>query len=213
MKFSWSLVAAAGLAFNASGAALASTTAPVLAARPSPTGGALPSGETQLASGAVAYRPPSAVSTSLPLIILLHGAGGYPPGFLQSMEPIAKKRGVLLLAPHSLGVTWDLVENMEHGEEPWGGPDARRLDQALSDLFKRSAVDPAHIILLGFSDGATEALSLGLANPKLFTAIVALSPGMYASPRRVDRRQRIFIAHGRSDHVLPFASSNDIADQ
>ena len=35
---------------------------------------------------------------------------------------------------------------------------------------------------------------------------------MMAPQWRVDRRQRIFIAHGRSDTVLPFAGTEDIAE-
>ena len=118
----------------------------------------------------------------------------------------------MLVAPQSLDQTWDLVQNMQTGDEPWRGLDAHRLDQSLADLFSRSAVDPSHVVLLGFSDGASYALSLGLANPKLFTAVIALSPGMVAPLRRLDGQQLVFIAHGRSDHVLPFDATRDIAD-
>ncbi|HUP66976.1 MAG TPA: dienelactone hydrolase family protein [Sphingomicrobium sp.] len=186
-------------------------TAPLLRARPSPTGPALAAGETALANGAVAYHPVKAAGP-LPLLVILHGAGGYPQGFLQKMEPLADKIGVILLAPHSSGRTWDLVENMQTGDQPWTGPDARRLDQALADLFKKSSVDPSHVVLLGFSDGASYALSLGLSNPKLFTAVIALSPGMLAPLSRADHHQRIYIAHGQSDHVLPFVATRDIVD-
>jgi predicted esterase len=47
---------------------------------------------------------------------------------------------------------------------------------------------------------------------KLFTAVIALSPGMVAPLRRLDHEQRLFIAHGRSDDVLPFDGTRDIAD-
>ena len=186
--------------------------APLLRARPSPTGPVLAAGEISLANGAVAYRPAKPAAGPLPLLILLHGAGGYPQGFLQKMEPLADKLGVMLVAPHSLDRTWDLIQNMQTEEQPWHGVDARRLDQSLADLFKRSAVDPAHVVLLGFSDGASYALSLGLSNPKLFTAVIALSPGMVAPLKGLDHGQQVFIAHGRSDHVLPFVGTRDIAD-
>ena len=185
---------------------------PLLRARPSATGPVLAAGETTLANGAVAYRPAQAPAGPLPLLIILHGASGYPQGFLQKMEPLADKLGVILIAPHSLDRTWDLIENMRTEDQPWQGLDAHRLDQSLGDLFKRSAVDPSHVVLLGFSDGASYALSLGLANPKLFTTVIALSPGMLAPLGRFDHEQRVFIAHGRSDHVLPFVATRDIAD-
>ena len=208
------LAALLGLVLGASALADTPTTihAPLLKARPSAAGPLLSAGETPLVNRAVAYRPGSAAAGPLPLIVLLHGAGGYPPGFLQKMEPVADRLGVILLAPHSVGQTWDLVANMEVGDEPWRGPDARRIDQALADLFGRTAVDPSRVVLLGFSDGASYALSLGLSNPRLFTAVIALSPGMLAEPARVNPAQRIFIAHGRQDPVLPFAATSDVAD-
>ena len=186
--------------------------APPLRARPSLTAPALAPGETSLANGAVAYRPAQARAGPLPLLILLHGAGGYPQGFLQKMEPLADKLGVILVAPRSVGRTWDLIENLQTDDPPWQGGDANRLDRSLEDLFGRTAVDPQHVVLLGFSDGASYALSLGLSNPKLFTSVIALSPGMIAPLTRIDHRQLVFIAHGRSDHVLPFDETKDIAD-
>jgi phospholipase/carboxylesterase len=101
---------------------------------------------------------------------------------------------------------------MAGGDEPWRGADAHRIDQSLADLFGRAAIDPSRVALLGFSDGASYGLSLGVSNPQLFTTVIALSPGMLAPPQRIDRKQRVFIAHGRQDPVLSFAASRDIAD-
>ena len=212
-KLAFALAIASALASPAlAGPPMSGPRAPLLKARPAATTATLASGETQLANGAVAYRPSAAPAGPLPLLILLHGAGGYPQGFLQKMEPVADRLGVILVAPHSADPTWDLIENMQLGEDPWHGPDAHRLDQSLTDLFERTAVDPSHVVLLGFSDGASYALSLGVSNARLFTAVIALSPGMLAPQRRVDRAQKIFIAHGRADRVLPFDASRDIAD-
>lgn len=210
-------LAAAGVLFFVASSAIAGPPmsgppAPQLKARPSATGPALAAGETTLVNGAVAYRPAAAPVRPLPLLVLLHGAGGYPQGFLQKMEPVADRLGIILLAPHSSGPTWDLIENLQMDEEPWHGADARRLDQSLGDLFNKAAVDPSHVVLLGFSDGASYALSLGLSNAKLFTGVVALSPGMLAPQHRIDRAQQVLIAHGRSDGVLSFENAKDIAE-
>jgi predicted esterase len=35
---------------------------------------------------------------------------------------------------------------------------------------------------------------------------------MVAPLTRIDHHQQVFIAHGRTDHVLPFAATRDIAD-
>jgi len=201
----------AALALGGAGPPMNGPAAPLLKARPSASAPALRPGESWAANGMRVYRP-SAPTGPLPLVVLLHGAGGYPPNFLQSMKPVADRLGVILAQPHSAGRTWDLIQNMQMGSEPWHGPDAHRLDQSLADLFSHAAVDPSRVILLGFSDGASYGLSLGTANPKLFTTVIALSPGGFAPPDRIDRAQRIFIAHGRGDSVLPFAATKGIAD-
>ena len=205
------LTVLAALALGGAGPPMNGPPAPLLKARPSAAGPELRAGESWVANGARVYRPSNAKGP-LPLVVLLHGAGGYPPNFLQSMKPVADRLGVILIQPHSSGRTWDLLLNMQMGAEPWHGPDARRLDQSLTDLFSQAAVDPSRVVLLGFSDGATYALSLGTANPKLFTTVVALSPGGFAAPDRIDRAQKIFIAHGKADAVLPFAQTKQIAD-
>jgi len=190
--------------------AAAQTTAPRLAAHPAATVTGLKVGETPLANGAVAYLPAKLLAGPAPLLILLHGASGYPIGFLQGMEPIADKRGLILLYPNSLGPTWDFIQNLAADRDPWRDhTDADRLNESLDDLFSRAAIDPARVVLLGFSDGASYGLSLGLANPQLFTAVVGLSPGMFVPPGGIDRHQRVFVAHGRGDHILSFQNTSD----
>jgi predicted esterase len=57
----------------------------------------------------------------------------------------------------------------------------------------------------GFSDGASYALSLGVANGDLFTHIIAFSPGFLAPASR-NGQPRIFVSHGVKDGVLPIDS-------
>jgi predicted esterase len=71
-------------------------------------------------------------------------------------------------------------------------------------------MDSKRVVLLGFSDGASHALSFGLARPKTFRAILAMSPGYAFAPRRPDPTQSIFIAHGRRDTVLPAANVREM---
>lgn len=190
--------------------AVAQATAPRLTAHATVGATSLRVGETALANGAIAYRPASASAGPAPVVVLLHGASGYPLNFLQVMEKVADRRGLILLYPHSRGQTWDFIQNLAAERDPWRDHlDADRLDQSLADLFARTAIDPARVVLLGFSDGASYGLSLGLANPQLFTTVVALSPGMFVPPNAIDHRQRVFIAHGRSDHILSFQNTSD----
>lgn len=76
------------------------------------------------------------------------------------------------------------------------------LDAALHEVFASCAVDPERVSIEGFSDGASYALSLGLANGELFSNIVAFSPGFMA-PGPLQGRPAIFVSHGVADRVLP----------
>ena len=130
---------------------------------------------------------------ALPLIVMLHGAGGDAAGTLGLIEHAA--RGAILLLPESRGPTWDVIMGGY-------GPDVAFLDAALEQVFRRHPVDPRRIALAGFSDGASYALSLALGNGDLFTHALAFSPGFAAPPEPVGRPE-IFVSHGTQDDVLP----------
>ena len=100
-----------------------------------------------------------------PLALLFHGAGGVAEYGLSLLQGLADKANLLLLAPASRGPTWDIIQNDY-------GPDVALIDQALEHVFTRYAVDPTHLAIGGFSDGASYALSLGLTNGDPFTHII-----------------------------------------
>jgi phospholipase/carboxylesterase len=140
--------------------------------------------------------PPPSDGAPLPLIVGLHGAGGEASQTVALFGPVAVERGFVLLAPDSRGRTWDVMMRRPIG------PDVAFLDQALDHLFDRVRINPDRIVVAGFSDGASYALTLGLANGDLFRRIVALSPGYAAPPRHVGLPE-VFVSHGTDDDVLP----------
>jgi predicted esterase len=160
-----------------------------LQARPGATALAVTPGTRELGSGALLHVPQT--DGPWPLVVLFHGAGSTARAGLGLLE--APK--AVLLAPQSAGSTWDQIER-------GFGPDVTRLDGALRSVFATCSIDPARIVFGGFSDGASYALSLGLANGDLVTHIVAFSPGFVAAPEP-DGRPRIFVTHGIADTVLP----------
>lgn len=130
----------------------------------------------------------------LPLVLLLHGAGGNAHGGIAPFLPLADMASLLLLAPSSAGYTWDVILH-SYGE------DVRCIDETLAHVFNIYAIDPSHLAIGGFSDGASYALSLGLTNGDLFTHVIAFSPGFMAPASR-QGIPRIYISHGTQDAVL-----------
>ena len=163
-----------------------------------PTGG-LPLGLASRRDGQIFSPPGYRPDRPAPLAVLLHGAGGEPAHGIALLRPLAEAAGILLLAPASRRQTWDVIAGHAYG------PDVTFLDQALERIFAGYAVDPARIAIGGFSDGASYALSLGLANGDLFTHVIAFSPGFMAPPV-AQGAPRVFISHGAREQVLPIAA-------
>ncbi|HEY9734646.1 MAG TPA: hypothetical protein V6D06_00135 [Trichocoleus sp.] len=172
-----------------------------LVSRPAaPTAPAAPSGLHSLglesSRDGLIYVPKSYQAGSLvPLVLMLHGAGGDAEGALRILEGLAETYGLLLLAVESSGRTWDVIISDY-------GPDIDRIDRALAETFSRYGVNPAQLAIAGFSDGASYALSVGLTNGDLFSHIIAFSPGFMA-PASQQGMPQIFVSHGTQDTVLP----------
>jgi phospholipase/carboxylesterase len=132
---------------------------------------------------------------AVPLIVNLHGAGGNAERSMRFLRPLADKNRFALLAPSSRAETWDVIIGGL-------GPDVAFIDRAVKDTFGRCAVDPGRIAIGGFSDGASYALTVGVANGNLFTHILAFSPGFMAPPRQ-EGSPPIYLSHGTRDQVLP----------
>jgi phospholipase/carboxylesterase len=135
-----------------------------------------------------------------PLVLLLHGAGEDARDGLAQLRGQADEAGLILLAPGSRGSTWDLILSRGHY-----GPDVAAIDRALGHAFSRCAVNPARVGVGGYSDGASYALALGLANGDLFSHVLAFSPGFLA-PTGQTGAPRVFVSHGTGDGWLPIDS-------
>lgn len=130
-----------------------------------------------------------------PLVLLLHGAGGEAAGGLSLLLPLADTYQLVLAAPSSRDSTWDAIRGGY-------GPDVDVINRAMERIFELVSVDPLRIAIGGFSDGASYALGLGLANGDLFSEIIGFSPGFVPPAPRVGN-PRIFVSHGDADDVLP----------
>ena len=140
-------------------------------------------------------------SRPTPLIILLHGAGGRGDTIAATFGSRTDALGAIVLAPDSMGTTWDILTGYDFEE------DVPFINLVLDQVFDRCNIDTSRIAILGFSDGASYALTLGLSNGDQLAGVVAFSPGFFEleQPRGTPP---FFISHGTSDVVIPIDQSS-----
>lgn len=211
MRYSRMLVAIACLL----AAACAAGPAPAgsdgrLHALPAPVETPASPGQHRIRAGASAalYIPASLPPGPAPFLVLLHGAGGRGDQMIRRFRDEADRRGIILLAPDSAGVTWDAVIEAGRRRTPAFGEDVARIDAALAEAFTRVNADPGRLGIAGFSDGASYALSLGARNSDRFSGIFGFSPGLIV-PGDVGPPRRVVITHGEQDRILPVAVARD----
>jgi phospholipase/carboxylesterase len=175
-----------------------------ITARPqsTPSNPPLPAGESPLGLShdgrdGLIYVPKQGGRPRLPLLLLLHGATGSAARITSRTGAfdLAEELGVVVLAPDSREVTWDIATGPP-------GPDLAFIDRALQYVCARTAIDPHRFAVGGFSDGASYALSLGLTNGDVFSHVIAFSPG-FIKARRAVGHPAIFVSHGTRDDILP----------
>lgn len=145
------------------------------------------------------YQP----TTAAPLLALMHRAGGTASEwFTDSLKSFYDELGFIVVAPDSRGFSWDLLETGLYGR------DVEFLDAALAQTFRRCNVDSTRIGIGGFSDGASEALGLGIANGDFISKVVAFSPSRLFGPFRRGEPS-FFLSHGSEDAAVPITIVRD----
>ena len=136
-----------------------------------------------------------------PLITVLHGAGRQDELLVRAYREEPARRDAVFFVPRSSAPTWDLLV----GEDR---TDLDFLEHAYAEIYRRVPVDHARQALIGYSDGASYALAIGLSNPRLFAAIMGWAAGFVVfDPNGItpeDRKPRILLEHGTQDPVFPF---------
>lgn len=141
--------------------------------------------------------------TRYPLFTVLHGAGRQDETLAKLFRDEPDARQALFLIPRSIAPTWDLIA----GD---GRPDLDFLEFAYDLIYRRYPIDPAAQILLGYSDGASYGLSVGLSNPRIFSCVLGWAAGFNViDPTSIapsDPKPRILLEYGTHDQVFPFES-------
>jgi phospholipase/carboxylesterase len=162
------------------------------------------------------YRP--AATADAPTLLLLHGTGGDEHDLLdlgRALDPQAA-----LLSPRG--------QVSEHGANRWfrrlaeGVFDTAdllaRTDQLatfVTDAAARYRFDAAHLIAVGFSNGANIAAGLLLRHPELLRAAIlfaAMVPLPDPPPGDLSR-VAVFLAAGRADPIAPPEQAEQLAGQ
>jgi phospholipase/carboxylesterase len=144
----------------------------------------------------VIYVPDTA-EASAPVLVFLHGATGSGHAHRRAVLAAADRYGVILVTPDSRHpMTWDLIAERRFG------PDIEFLDRVLEATADRVDYDPERLAIGGVSDGASYALSVGLTNGDIFSAVIAYSPGFVVTAE-AHGSPRIFVSHGIRDPILP----------
>jgi len=177
------------------------STAGRLTARPHESRKSYVSGRTALgldsARDAILLTPKSEPKSNFPLLVFLHGAGQNADEMFEYLGTAPEEAGVAVLAPNSRGKTWDAISS-----GGFFGRDVKFINDALELVFEMLAIDARHLVLGGFSDGASYAISLGMINGDLFRGVMAFSPGFIIDGPWVGK-PRFYISHGKQDPILP----------
>ena len=136
-----------------------------------------------------------------PLVVVLHGAGRQDELIVRGLERERERRRAIFVVPRSFAPTWDLIAGGD-------GLDLAFIDGVLQSIYARFHVDPSRQAIVGYSDGASYALAIGLSNPRLFAAVMAWAAGFLAIDARNlqpdDPKPRIFLEYGTHDQLFPF---------
>jgi phospholipase/carboxylesterase len=157
----------------------------------------------------------------VPAILLLHGRGADERdllGLIGAFDPRLLVVGAR--APLSLGWGYQWYELVEVGT-PGPVGFARSLDllgRFIPEIVAGYDVDPARLILLGFSQGAVMSAALALSRPELAAGAVLLSGYLppLADLEPDDARLGdfpVFVGHGIDDPIIPISFGRQARDE
>jgi len=136
-----------------------------------------------------------------PLITVLHGAGRQDELLVKACRHEPNRRDAFFFVPRSIEQTWDLIA----GSEPH---DLRFLEYAYDLIYRRYPIDPGAQCMIGYSDGASYGLSLGLTNGPMFDALMVWAAGFVVVDRNhydpAAAKPRLYLEYGTHDQLFDF---------
>lgn len=146
-----------------------------------------------------------------PLFTVLHGAGRQDEALSKGYRNEPNARQAFFLIPRSVDPTWDLIVGGERHDLDF-------LEYAYDLIYRRYPIDPLQQALIGYSDGASYALSVGLCNSGLFSALMVWAAGFLvvdpataaefrqpeANAAAMAPKPRIYLEYGTHDELFSF---------
>lgn len=137
-------------------------------------------------------------------IVFAHGYRGSANGTMGSggLERMAREKGLALIALNAKGIDWD-IPNAPDGREP--RDEAAYILSVRDDAATRFDLDPARMVMAGFSAGGMITWQMACDRPDSFPAFIPLS-GTFWDPvpaQCADGSATIHHIHGTSDGVVP----------
>ena len=136
-----------------------------------------------------------------PLFTVFHGAGRQDEMLVKACRREPEARQAFFFIPRSVAPTWDLIAGGE-------GEDLAFLEHAWDLIYRRYPIDPERQSVIGYSDGASYALSLALSSPGFFDAALCWAAGFVVMDRRAvgeeSRRTRMYLEYGTHDELFGF---------
>ena len=165
--------------------------------------------------------PEASPDRPVPVVVMVHGWKGDETVmwiFKQTIPPgaaIITPRAPLAVADGGYG--WFQHENSELEPEPhslWAGYE--HLQRFLTQLPQQYPVDPARVVLMGFSQGAAICNTLALTQPDQVigvASLVGLIPEIAVESSQGNLGGLpVFIAHGTQDETVPVAAARQARD-
>ncbi len=161
------------------------------------------------------HSPKTPAAGKSPALIMLHGRGADENDLFGLSQYLDERLFIISVrAPFSFqfggGYTWYDIIDIGTPEAKMFDESYKKLVQFLEDVKKGYPIDPAKIILFGFSMGAMMSFALTLAQPDSIYGVVANS-GLL--PEDTDSKfewnkikgKPFFVAHGKHDSIIPIS--------
>ena len=113
-------------------------------------------------------------SRSWPMVVTLHGTYGFDSARAQVREwrQLAEEHGFVVLAP-ALKSTQGILPVGRHARLKDLQQDENRVIDAINEVRRKYNIDPAAVMITGFSAGGYPLYYIALRNPELFSVMVA----------------------------------------